>query len=169
MQLLSLRSAQQLRKVWASDSRKPQMCSDSLEIPYSFPRKTHRGYDRIRISPGWSQSSQSPDRGLQRSRSGSSPTRHEVSVTIRTGEGLKHLNNRSCSGPYKCGNIRVMLNCNIHDGAILVDMLQNVVHLLRMLSVAIQLCLYIFNVSSCCCCCGPQVRCPVKLFQFLVT
>ena len=61
-------------------------------------------------------------------------------------EVLSHLNNRSRSGPHKCGDIRLMLNCNIHDGAILVDMEQDVAHLLRTLLMALQLFLQVLNV-----------------------
>jgi len=42
-----------------------------------------------------------------------------------------------------------MLNCNIYDGAILVDIEQDVVHLLRTLAMALQLFLHVLNVFFC--------------------
>jgi len=50
-----------------------------------------------------------------------------------------------------------MLNCNIHDGAILVDMEQDVVHLLRTLLMAFQLFLQVRDVFFCR---RSRVRCP---------
>jgi hypothetical protein len=78
---------------------------------------------------------------------------------------LPHLNNRSRSCPHECGDLRLMLNCNIHNGAIPVDMEQDAVHLLCTLSMALQLFLHVLNVF---CYCRSRVRCPVKPLQFLV-
>jgi len=64
-------------------------------------------------------------------------------------EALSHLNNRSRSGPHESSDIRLILNCDIYDVAILVDMEQYVVHLLRTLPMALQLFFHILNVFCC--------------------
>ena len=57
-----------------------------------------------------------------------------------------NLNERSCPCPDKCGDVWLLLNGNIHDGTILIDTLQDIVHGFRVLFLVTQRCFEILDI-----------------------
>ena len=64
-------------------------------------------------------------------------------------EYLTDLNECSCSSPDKSGDIWMMLNGDIHDGTILIDMLQDIARGFRVLVIFTQCCFEIFDNFGC--------------------